>query len=107
MISAFAAKNLILTGYPQQAHLLVRAIFEDGLTGHYIAKRPRDARFWQAKKYDKRRWSGKIPKFQAMADDLGGVWPQRWALYGVLSRMAHPRPLSVSLMSNWSENGIF
>ena len=42
-----------------------------------------------------------------LMDELGPVWQNRRKLYGLLSRLGHPRPLSMYLMATVSADGTF
>lgn len=87
-----ATHELLLNGYPVQAITLARATQEAVITGAYIHKYPRQARFWLAKKYVGKA-SRKIPSFAAMRQDLGGrLGKTEKEAYDLTSQFAHPRP---------------
>jgi hypothetical protein len=100
--SLLVGVTAIRDGFPVQAMILARAIYEDIQTADHIRANPSDRKFWLDLKYGaNEKAAEEVPRFGSMRRSMPDQQTARWLreAYFTLSQYSHPT--ARSLRAEW------
>jgi len=95
--SMHVARAAVRDGFPIQAVILARAVYEDVQTAEYVYNDPTKVKYWMDSKYAHWPAAGEVPSIATMQKATAGgtMTPELRALYHWLSQLGHPKVTSV------------